>query len=152
MLLRPNPIIWFGLAAMIAFALSILLYNPILRRFTGVPPPRFSIDYFHYSDTISPAMRTGAIVVAGILIAITFSIVPCHLRLTDSALFLGACLKKPLLVSFDPSLIVLQALVLASEAVQSSVASRKAWFFGSERESEQPRVSRGFGHRHELHP
>ncbi len=89
MLLRPHLFTWFGLAAPIALPLSILLYNPILERVKGSPPSRFSIDYFLYSDTVSPVIRNGVIAIAGIFIAIALSFIPYHLRLTDSALFLG---------------------------------------------------------------
>jgi hypothetical protein len=88
LLLRPHPLIWFFMAVPIALFLSILLYDPIVERFKGEPPPRLSVSYIFSSVKLPPFIRIGAIAIAGFFIVIALSNVPYHIRLTDSALFL----------------------------------------------------------------
>jgi hypothetical protein len=89
LLLRPHLLIWLFIAGPIAVFLSLLLYNPIIKRLQGQPPPRLSVDYTLASWPLPSSLRIGAIAIAGFFFVIASLNVPYHIRLTDSALFLS---------------------------------------------------------------
>lgn len=88
LLLRPHLLIWFFIAGAIALPLSLLLWDPIIERLKGNPPPRFSFDYSFSSMPLPPCIRIGAIAIAGFFFVIALLNIPYHIRLTDSALLL----------------------------------------------------------------